>query len=229
MATSGSKNFELDVAEYIEEAYERCGLEMRTSYDARTIRRSLNILLADWANRGLNQWTIQQNSISMIEGTLTYNLDSTDPTAVIDVLDAFLRRTVNSVDTDYSIDRLSRSEYANIPNKSTKARPSQYFINKLITPTITVCPAPENSTDTIHVNCLMRMDDADNLVNTVEMPFRFYPCLAAGLAYYLSMKKAPDRTQILKGIYEEEFRRAADTDEDRVSLKVAPALRSYTL
>ena len=165
----------------------------------------------------------------MIEGTLTYNLDSTDPTAVIDVLDAFLRRTVNSVDTDYSIDRLSRSEYANIPNKSTKARPSQYFINKLITPTITVFPAPENSTDTIHVNCLMRMDDADNLVNTVEMPFRFYPCLAAGLAYYLSMKKAPDRTQILKGIYEEEFRRAADTDEDRVSLKVAPALRSYTL
>jgi histidyl-tRNA synthetase len=228
MATSGSKNFELDVAEYIEEAYERCGLEMRTSYDARTVRRSLNILLADWANRGLNQWTIQQNSITMIEGTLNYSLDSTDPTAVIDVLDAFLRRTVNSVNTDYSIDRISRSEYANIPNKSTKARPSQYFIDKQITPKIYVYPAPDNSTDVIHVNCLTRIDNADTLVNTMEMPFRFYPALAAGLAYYLSMKKAPDRTQILKGIYEEEFRRAADTDEDRASVKIAPALRSYT-
>ena len=228
MATSGSKNFELDVAEYIEEAYERCGLEMRTSYDARTIRRSLNILLADWANRGLNQWTIQQNSITMIEGTLNYSLDSTGPTAVIDVLDALLRRTVNRVNTDYSIDRISRSEYANIPNKSTKARPSQYFIDKQITPKIYVYPAPDNSTDVIHVNCLTRIDNADTLVNTMEMPFRFYPALAAGLAYYLSMKKAPDRTQILKGIYEEEFRRAADTDEDRASVKIAPALRSYT-
>lgn len=228
MATSGSKNFELDVAEYIEEAYERCGLEMRTSYDARTIKRSLNILLADWANRGLNQWTIQQNSISMTEGTLSYDLDSTDPTAVIDVLDAFLRRTVNSVNTDYSIDRISRSEYANIPNKSTKARPSQYFIDKQITPKIYVYPAPANSTDTIHVNCLIRIDDTDALTNTMEMPFRFYPALAAGLAYYLSLKKAPDRTQMLKGIYEEEFRRAADTDEDRASVKIAPALRSYT-
>ena len=228
MATSGSKNFELDVAEYIEEAYERCGLEMRTSYDARTIKRSLNILLADWANRGLNQWTIQQNSITMTEGTLSYSLDSTNPTAVIDVLDAFLRRTVNSVNTDYSIDRISRSEYANIPNKSTKARPSQYFIDKQITPKIYVYPAPENSTDTIHVNCLTRIDDTDALTNTMEMPFRFYPALAAGLAYYLSLKKAPDRTQMLKGIYEEEFRRAADTDEDRASVKIAPALRSYT-
>jgi len=228
MATSGSKNFELDVAEYIEEAYERCGLEMRTSYDARTIKRSLNILLADWANRGLNQWTIQQNSITMTEGTLSYSLDSTNPTAVIDVLDAFLRRTVNSVNTDYSIDRISRAEYANIPNKSTKARPSQYFIDKQITPKIYVYPAPENSTDTIHANCLIRIDDTDALTNTMEMPFRFYPALAAGLAYYLSLKKAPDRTQMLKGIYEEEFRRAADTDEDRASLKIAPALRSYT-
>ena len=228
MATSGSKNFELDVAEYIEEAYERCGLEMRTSYDARTIKRSLNILLADWANRGLNQWTIQQNSISMTEGTLSYDLDSTNPTAVIDVLDAFLRRTVNSTDTDYTMQRIGRAEYANIPNKETKARPIQIFVDKQITPKMYVWPAPENSTDVIHVNCLTRMDDADTLTNTVEMPFRFYPALAAGLAYYLCLKKAPERMEMLKGIYEEEFRKAADTDEDRASVKIAPALRSYT-
>ncbi len=228
MATSGSKNFELDVAEYIEEAYERCGLEMRTSYDARTIKRSLNLLLADWANRGLNQWTIQQNSITMTEGTLSYDLDSTNPKAVIDVIDAFLRRTVNSTDTDYAMQRIGRAEYANIPNKSSKARPIQIFVDKQITPKMYVWPAPENSTDVVYVNCLTRMDDADGLVNTVEMPFRFYPALAAGLAYYLALKKAPDRIDILKGIYEEEFRRAADTDEDRVSVQISPALRSYT-
>ena len=228
MATSGSKDFELDVAEYIEEAYERCGLEMRTSYDARTIKRSLNLLLADWANRGLNQWTIQQNSITMTEGTLSYDLDSTNPKAVIDVVDAFLRRTTDGKDTDYSMQRIGRAEYANIPNKSSKARPIQIFVDKQITPKMYVWPAPENSTDVIYVNCLTRMDDADGLVNTVEMPFRFYPALAAGLAYYLSLKKAPDRIDILKGIYEEEFRRAADTDEDRVSVQISPALRSYT-
>ena len=228
MATSGSKDFELDVAEYIEEAYERCGLEMRTSYDARTIKRSLNLLLADWANRGLNQWTIQQNSITMTEGTLSYDLDSTNPKAVIDVLDAFLRRTTDGKDTDYSMQRIGRAEYANIPNKSSKARPIQIFVDKQITPKMYVWPAPENSTDVIYVNCLTRMDDADGLVNTVEMPFRFYPALAAGLAYYLSLKKAPDRIDILKGLYEEEFRRAADTDEDRVSVQISPALRSYT-
>jgi hypothetical protein len=228
MATSGSKDFELDVAEYIEEAYERCGLEMRTSYDARTIKRSLNLLLADWANRGLNQWTIQQNSITMTEGTLSYDLDSTNPKAVIDVLDAFLRRTTDGKDTDYSMQRIGRAEYANIPNKSNKARPIQIFVDKQITPKMYVWPAPENSTDVIYVNCLTRMDDADGLVNTVEMPFRFYPALAAGLAYYLSLKKAPDRINILKGIYEEEFRRAVDTDEDRASVQISPALRSYT-
>ncbi len=228
MATSGSKDFELDVAEYIEEAYERCGLEMRTSYDARTIKRSLNLLLADWANRGLNQWTIQQNSITMTEGTLSYDLDSTNPKAVIDVVDAFLRRTTDGKDTDYSMQRIGRAEYANIPNKSSKARPIQIFVDKQITPKMYVWPAPENSTDVIYVNCLTRMDDADGLVNTVEMPFRFYPALAAGLAYYLALKKAPDRIDILKGIYEEEFRRAADTDEDRVSVQISPALRSYT-
>ena len=228
MATSGSKDFELDVAEYIEEAYERCGLEMRTSYDARTTKRSLNLLLADWANRGLNQWTIQQNSITMTEGTLSYDLDSTNPKAVIDVVDAFLRRTTDGKDTDYSMQRIGRAEYANIPNKSSKARPIQIFVDKQITPKMYVWPAPENSTDVVYVNCLTRMDDADGLVNTVEMPFRFYPALAAGLAYYLGLKKAPDRIDILKGIYEEEFRRAADTDEDRVSVQISPALRSYT-
>ena len=115
MAVSGSKDFELDVADYIEEAFERCGLELRTAYDLRTARRSLNLLLAEWANRGLNQWTIQEKTIAMVEGTTSYNVDSSVSTAAIDVLDAFVRQTVNSENSDIQMTRLSRSEYSAIP------------------------------------------------------------------------------------------------------------------
>ncbi len=120
MAVSGSKNFELDVADYIEEAFERCGLELRTAYDLKTARRSLNLLLAEWANRGLNQWTIQEKTIAMVAGTTSYNVDSTNSTAAIDVLDAFMRQTVNSENSDIQMTRLSRSDYSAVPNKSTQ-------------------------------------------------------------------------------------------------------------
>ena len=123
MAVSGSKNFELDVADYIEEAFERCGLELRTAYDLKTARRSLNLLLAEWANRGLNQWTIQEKTISMVSGTTSYNVDSANSTAAIDVLDAFVRQTINSENSDIQMTRLSRSEYSSVPNKSTTGTP----------------------------------------------------------------------------------------------------------
>lgn len=218
MAVSGSKNFELDVAEYIEEAFERCGLELRTAYDLKTAKRSLNLLLAEWANRGLNQWTIEQATETVTQGTASYSLN----TNVIDVLDVVCRRTVNGTQTDISMDRLSRSEYLNIPNKTTQARPSQFFIDKSITPAIKVWPVPENSTDVLVFNKLVRMDDADAGTNTMDMPFRFYPCFAAGLAYYIAMKKAPDRVGLLKQAYEEEFDRAMSTDEDRASFRIRP-------
>jgi hypothetical protein len=118
MAVSGSKNFELDVAEYIEEAFERCGLELRTAYDLKTAKRSLNLLLAEWANRGLNQWTISQTSIALTQGTSSYSLDATNPTAVIDVLDAFIRRTTNGTPSDLQMNQISRSEYAAVPDKA---------------------------------------------------------------------------------------------------------------
>ena len=221
MATSGSRDFEPDVAEYIEEAFERCGLEFRTGYDGVTARRSLNLLFADWANRGLNQWTIEQATQTVTEGTSSYSLNSN----VIDVLDVVLRRTVNQTQTDISMNRISRSEYINIPNKETKARPSQFFFDKLTTPALKVWPAPENSTDILVFNKLVRMDDADKATNTMDMPFRFYPCFVAGLAYYLSLKKNPQLTPQLKAIYEEEFRRAADQDEDRASFRIRPDIR----
>jgi len=221
MALSGSTNFEPNVTEFIEEAYERCGLELRTGYDLKTAIRSVNLMLAEWANRGLNQWTIEQGTETVVEGQNDYPLNAN----IIDVLDVVVRRTVNNVPTDISISRVSRSEFINIPNKTTKARPSQFFFDKLSTPVLKVWPAPENSTDILVFNKIVRMDDADKATNTMDMPFRFYPCFVAGLAYYLSLKKNPQLTPQLKAIYEEEFRRAADQDEDRASFRVRPYTR----
>jgi len=221
MALSGSTNFEPNVTEFIEEAYERCGLELRTGYDLKTAIRSVNLMLAEWANRGLNQWTIEQSTETVVEGQNDYPLNAN----IIDVLDVVVRRTINNVPTDINISRVSRSEFINIPNKTTKARPSQFFFDKLSTPVLKVWPAPENSTDVLVFNKIVRMDDADKATNTMDMPFRFYPCFVAGLAYYISLKKNPQLTPQLKSIYEEEFRRAADQDEDRASFRVRPYTR----
>lgn len=222
MALSGSTDFEPNITEFIEEAFERCGVELRTGYDLKTGIRSANLMLAEWANRGLNQWTITTGTQTVTEGTASYQLG----TDVIDILDVVVRRTINNNSTDIILNRISRSEYFNIPNKDTKARPSQFFLDKQNNPTLFLFPAPENSTDVIRFNKLTRMDDSDNARNTMDMPFRFYPCFVAGLAYYISLKKSPDRTSLLKSIYEEEFRRAADQDEDRASFKIRPSNRS---
>ena len=218
MAVSSSVDFELDVAEYIEEAFERCGLDVRTGYDLKSAKRSLNLMLAEWANRGLNQWTIQEGTQTVTENTLNYTLDSN----IIDILDCSLRRTDGSTTTDLSMRRLSRSEYLNIPVKSTTGRPSQFFLDKQNAAVLKIWPAPENSTDVLVFNKIVRMDDADTALNTMDMPFRFYPCFVAGLAYYISVKKAPEKSGMLKQMYEEEFERASSTDEDRASFRIRP-------
>ena len=288
MAVSGSKDFEPDVAEYIEEAFERCGLELRTGYDAKTARRSLNFLFADWANRGLNRWTISQETQTFAKDIIEYPLGTVtltvgasasftnsetipggtsgatasvitkptgttftitipsgtfvasetitggtsgatttvssapslvNPQSSIDILSAVVRRD----NQDISVQRLSRDDYLTVPNKTTTGRPVQYYVDRQINPVIKVWPAPENSTDQLIYDRLVRIDDADTSINTVEVPFRFYPCLAAGLAYYISLKRAPDRIQVLKAIYEEEFTRAATEDRDRASLSLVPS------
>ncbi len=190
MTVSGSKNFELDVADYIEEAFERCGLEVRTGYDLKTAKRSMNLLFADWANRGINQWTIAQRSFTVTSNDGQYDLSAD----VIDILSLVIQRD----STDYSLDRISRDAYLNIPTKSTQSRPTQYFLDRQITPNLKLWPLPDNSTDVIYYDALIRLDDADTFVNTVQVPFRFYPALAAGLAYYIAVKKAPDRIPLLK-------------------------------
>jgi len=214
MATSGSTDFELDVADYIEEAFERCGLEVRTGYDLKTARRSLNLMLAEWANRGLNQWTIEQRTFTVTQGDSETDLG----TDVIDILSVVVRRS----STDYALERVSRDEFLNIPNKTTQGRPTQFFLDRQITPNLKIWPAPENSTDVIIYDALTRIEDADTQTNTIEVPFRFYPCLTAGLAYYIALKRAPQRIQLLKAVYEEEIERAMIEDRDRASFNVVP-------
>ena len=219
MATSSSTDFELAVDDYIEEAYERCGLEIRTGYDLKTAKRSLNLMLAEWANRGLNQWTIVQRTQALTADDSEYDLG----TDVIDVLSVVVRRS----GTDFNMSRISRDTYLSIPTKTTTGRPTQYFLDRQITPNLKIWPAPENSTDVIHYDALTRIQDADTMQNTLEVPFRFYPCLAAGLAYYISLKRAPERIQLLKNVYEEEFDRAMAEDRDRSSFTIAPSLSYY--
>ena len=216
MATSGSRDFDLDVADIIEEAYERCGLEVRTGYDSKTARRSLNLMFADWANRGLNLWTVKQGTQALTQGTATYTFTAD----YADLLEVVVRRS----GIDYELDRMSRGDYLTLPNKTTEGRPSQYYFNRQVSPEITLWATPDNSTDTLVYYYVQRIDDADTMVNTTDAPFRFLPCMVAGLAYYLAVKRAPDRIQLLKALYEEEFQRAADEDSDRVPLKLQPSI-----
>tara|TARA_R100000315_G_scaffold45707_1_gene20778 strand:- start:1624 stop:2292 length:669 start_codon:yes stop_codon:yes gene_type:complete len=217
MTTSSSRDFNIDVAEIIEEAYERCGLEIRTGYDAKTARRSMNLMFADWANRGLNLWTVTQATLSMVSGTASYTLTSN----YTDLLEVVIR---NSSNVDTTLTKMSRSEYLSIPNKTSSGRPTQFFYDRQVTPTITLWPTPNNASDTLVYYYVNRIQDVDTLQNTTDAPFRFLPCMVAGLAYYVAIKKAPERVQMLKSIYEEEFQRAADEDEDRVSLKLQPSV-----
>lgn len=219
MATSGTKTFELDVSEYIEEAFDRCGLEARTGYDARTARRSLNLMLAEWANRGVNHWTVEEVEQVLTVNDGEYSLGAT----TIDIIDMVIRFP-DLPTRDYSISRVSRQDFFRIPNKDQTGRPSQFFVDRQITPVVKLWPLPDVAY-TIVYNRLVRMDDVANSQNTLQVPFRFYPALAAGLAYYLSVKKAPERTVMLKNLYEEEFLRATTEDRDRASFKAVPGRR----
>ena len=218
MAVSNSRDFNIDVVEAIEEAYERCGGEGKTGYSLRSARRSLNIMLAEWANRGINLFTVEQVTTTLTSGTSNYTLGID----TIDILEMVIRRS--GVDT--SMDRISRSAYLNLPNKETTGKPSQFFVDRQVNPVLYLWQTPENSTDQIVYYRLVRIDDADSYTNDFDVPFRFYPCLVAGLAYYLSIKVAPDRVGALKAIYDEEFTRAASEDRDRTSLQLVPRVLS---
>ena len=222
MATSGTKTFSLDTAAVMEEAYELAGLELRTGYDAVTARRSLNIMFSDWANRGVNVWTIAQVSLTLTEGTANYTVNSYD----IDIVDAVLRRTIGSTVTDIQMTSVGREEYLNVPTKETKGRPIQYFLDRQSTPILYLWPTPENSTDIFLSNRIQRMDDINASVNDPDLPSRFIAPMVSGLAFYIAVKKNPERVALLKPLYEEDFARAIAGDQGRTSLHLVPA-RTY--
>ena len=218
MATSGTRAFSLDVATAFEEAYELAGLEARTSYDAVTARRSLNIMFADWSNRGIQMWQITKVELTLTEGTSEYTINSYD----IDILDAYIQKTVSDVVTDYSLDRVDRNQFISIPNKATKARSTQYWLERVKTPVIHLYPTPENSTDKLIYYVWLRIEDNTAQTNDVDIPSRFMPCLVSGLAYYLCLKKNVQKLPVIKEQYEQDLANAIAYDEDRSSLRLVP-------
>lgn len=225
MTTSGTTLFNPDLSEIIEEAYERCGIEVRTGYQARTARRSLNYLLTSWANQGINLWTITPADITLIAGQGTYNL----PADCIDIFEQVIRQNQASPynQTDIIIPRISLSTYAAIPNKLATGRPVQVWINRQTPiPQINVWPTPNVSGYIFHYWYLRRLDDAGSTGTvTQEVPFRFFDALTAGLAYQLAMKQPEldaNRIQMLKANYDEVFQLARDEDREKAPIRMVP-------
>ena len=235
MATTATTTFNLDLNSLCEEAFERAGSEMRSGYDLKTARRSLNIMLIAWQNRGINLWTVDEGSIPLVAGTATYNL----PLDTVDLLDHVVRTGSTTTQVDINISRISVSTYANIPNKNATGRPLQVYIDRqsgatgptptstVAYPTITVWPVPDNATYTFQYWRLRRIQDAGTGVNTQDVPYRFLPALVAGLAYYLSMKlpEAMARIPMLKADYEEEFALAAEEDREKAPIRMVPRMQ----
>jgi hypothetical protein len=232
MTTSGTSAFNLNLNELFEEAFERCGVEMRTGYHFRTARRSLNLLTVEWANRGINLWTIEQGSIPMVQGQIVYDL----PVDTIDLIEHVVRTGTGQNQQDININRISVDTYSTIPNKNAQGRPIQVWINRqsgatepvtgIAYPQINVWPTPnQNNFYTFVYWRLRRIQDAGtNGLVTQDIPFRFIPCLVAGLAYHLSMKipEAMERITMLKAVYEELWQQAADEDREKAPLRIAP-------
>jgi hypothetical protein len=235
MTTSSTTSFNLDVNLLIEEAFERCGAELRTGYDFRTARRSLNLLTIEWANKGINLWTIEQGQIAMVQGQIAYNL----PVDTIDLFDHVIRTQSGQSQTDININRISADTYLTIPNKNAQGRPIQVWINRqsgaqnpsgIQYPSINVWPAPDqNNFYTFVYFRLRRIQDAGEGVNTQDIPFRMLPAMVAGLAYHLSLKipGALERSVMLKGMYDEAWEQAADEDREKAPLRLAPRQMFY--
>jgi hypothetical protein len=227
MATSGTTTWTPDIAELCEEAYERAGLELRSGYDLKTARRSLNFLLTEWANKGINLWTVKSGTLTLVPGQRTYTTADGLPADAIDFIEHVCRTTSGSQAVDISLNRISVSTYANIPTKGQSGRPYQIYVDRATAaPKITLWPVPDSSTTyTLAYWYLKREDDATNPVSqTIEIPFRFYNALFAGLSYHIALKKpeASDRVSMLKDLYDEAFQLAADEDRDRASVRFVP-------
>ena len=225
MATSGTTAFDMNFTEIAEEAWERAGSEMRSGYDLRTARRSMNLLTIEWQNRGINLWTIDSGTVALTTGTSQYTL----PSDTIDLLEQAIRTNSGSTtsQSDINISRISVSTFASIPNKLSRGRPIQVWIERLVdAPKINVWPVPDSNDYTFVYWRMRRSEDAGDGVETADMNFRFLPCLVAGLAYNIAMK-SPDlapRIEMLKADYEFQFGLAAGEDREKSSARFVPRI-----
>jgi hypothetical protein len=223
MATSGTVAFNLSIDEIIDEGYERCGLSTNSGYDMRSARRSLNLLLSEWGNRGIHLWKVGLHEATLVSGQAEYAVSS----SVSDVLEAFISSTAASSDSastqDISLSKIDRSTYAALPNKLAVGQPSQYYVSRETTPKIYLYQAPNlNTYTTLKYYVIKRIEDAGAYTKDPDVVYRFLPCLAAGMAYYTAMKKAPQLVQQNKLIYEDELKRALDEDGQRASTFISP-------
>ena len=221
MATSGTTAFDLSIDDIVEEAYERCGLSTNSGYDLKKARRGLNVLFSEWGNRGVHLWKVEKQVQALTAGTATY----TTPTSTNDVLEAYVSTASapGTNVTDVTLSKIDRSTYAALPNKGATGQPSQYYVDRQTTPTITLYQTPNASTYTyIKYYYLKRIEDAGAYTNQADVVFRFIPCMVAGLAYYLSMKYNPQLVQQNKLIYEDELSRALNEDGQRTSVYITP-------
>ena len=223
MATSGTTAFDLSIEEIIQEAYERCGMSTTSGHSLRSARTSLNLLFAEWANRGIHLWKVSLNENQLVSGQAEYAVDGN----VSDVLEAFVSSTgagANTVSTqDVSLSKIDRSAYAALPNKLAVGQPSQYYVDRQEIPKIYLYQAPDLNTYTyLKYYVIKRIEDAGAYTNDADVVFRFLPCMVAGLAYYLAMKNSPQLVQQNKLIYEDQLKRALDEDGQRASTFITP-------
>jgi hypothetical protein len=221
MTTSGTTTFDLDIEEVIEEAYERCQSSTTSGYALRSARRSLNLLFSEWGNRGVHLWKVELQTAALVYGQAEY----TTPQATNDVLEAYVSssNTTAQNTNDVSLDKISRSAYADLPNKGQIGQPSQYYVDRQTNPKIYLYLTPDLSNYTyLKYYVIKRIQDAGSYTNTPDVPYRFLPCMVSGLAYYLAQKRSPERIDLLKMAYEDEMKRALDEDGQRTSLYISP-------
>ena len=220
MATSGTYTFRPDVEEIIAESFERVGMDAQnmTGYQAIAARRSLNLLFSEFANRGINYWAVQNNTLALTQGTTTYTL----PVGTIDLIDVVIRETVGGTQSDTVLPRVSISDYNQIPNKTTQAKPSQYMLDKQYTPVLHVWQVPDSNNYSLVYWSINQLEDITASNQDTDIPYRWSDCICAGLASKLALKYQPDKFNLLNQVYERAFEFAASTDNDGVTLRVRP-------
>ena len=229
MTSSGTTSFNLELTDAIEESFERCGLEVRNGYDAQTARRSINLMLLEWANRGINMWTMEERVVTLTQGVGEYQLDAD----IVDIIEQVVQLPNQTQTTRYTVSRVSVSTYATRTNPTIQSRPTQIYIERLNAgPKVHLWPLPNIAGYTLHYWILKRIEDAGAYTNTGDFPFRFLPVFVSGLAYHIAEKKAsgnPELIMRLKARYEEDWQNASEEDREKATLSIVPRGASYRI